>query len=171
METTTSTPATTHPRRFDRATYNRLTGLDARFLELLDYDCRQQSTKSPSGARYSIKPEAWYAKKLNVCRETISHTVTKLSKLGILDITHRPPIRGQWQTNLYKIRSWVWWKLGKLLRSLRQVSHRVKEPPHLTNPERVKKPEARKEGGPTAIKNTLSELFAAIRAGKPISEP
>lgn len=170
MDTTTGPEAGTHPRRFDRATYNHLTGLDTRFLELLDYDCRQQAKKSPVGARYSIKPEAWFAKALDTCRETISHTVTKLSKLGILDVTHRNPVHGQWQTNLYRIRSWVWWKLGKLLRSLRQVHHRVKDPAHLSNPERVKSPADRREGAPSAIKSTLTELFAAIRRGEKLLE-
>jgi hypothetical protein len=162
--------AGTHPRRFDRATYNHLTGLDARFLELLDFDCRRQATKSPTGARYSIKPEAWFAKCLSVCRETISHVVSKLSKLGILEVTHRSQIRGQYQTNLYKIRSWVWWRLGKLLRALRKAQHRVKEPSHLSHPERVKRPEQKAEGAPSAIRGTLMELYAAIRRGEALPD-
>jgi hypothetical protein len=169
MEQNPSTPAANHPRRFDRQTYNQLTGLDARFLELLNYDCLQQAKKSPVGARYSIKPEAWYAKALNTCRETISHVVTKLSRIGILEVTHRNAVHGQYQTNLYKIRSWVWWRLGKLLRSLRKVSHRVKETSHLTNPIRVKKPEPRGEGAPSAIKETLTGLLARVMAGEKLS--
>jgi hypothetical protein len=170
MEPTTGTPAANHPRRFDRSTYNQLTGLDARFLELMDYDCRQQASKSPTGARYSVKPEAWFAQCLGVCRETISHVVTKLAHIGLLEITHRKPVRGIFQTNLYKIRSWVWWRLGKVLRSLRKVSHRVKEGSHLSNPMRVKKPEPRANGAPTAIKSTLGELFARVQRGEIISE-
>ena len=170
METPTTEGMGSHPRRFDRATYNELTGLDARFLELLDFDCRQQAKRSPTHARYSIKPEAWFAKCLGVCRETISHVVTKLGNLGILDITHRNPVNGRWQTNLYRIRSWVWWKLGKLLRSLRKASHRVKDHSHLSNPERVKRLSPRAEGAPSAIKNTLRELLARVRAGEKLEE-
>ena len=159
-----------HPRRFDRQTYNKLDGLSVRFLELMHYDMMQQAKKSPIGAHYSIKPEAWFAKCLGVCRETISHVVTKLDGLGILDVTHRDKVRGIYQTNMYKIRSWVWWKLAKLLRSLRKTSHRVKEASHLSNPEGVKKPEPRENGAPSAIKETLSGLFAKVLQGEPISD-
>lgn len=130
----TDTSARSHPRRFDRDTYNQLTGLDARLLEAIDYDCRLTAARSPTRAKYSVKPEAYFAKILSVSRETISHHVTKLSKLGVLEVTHRNRVRGVWQTNMYRIRSWVWWRLAKLLRSLRSTPHRVKQPSHLSTP-------------------------------------
>jgi hypothetical protein len=155
-----------HPRRFDRATYNRISGLDARLLELIDYDCRQQAKKSPTGARYSIKPEAWFAKCLSVSRVTISHRICHLEDLGILDVTRRASVRGQWQTNLYKFVSFIWWRLRQTLKGLRRLSHRVKQPLHISVP--MKGEETRKEekGGPTAIKGTLTGLLALVMAGE-----
>jgi hypothetical protein len=151
--TTPSTPATPpaespHPRRFDQSTYNQLTSLDGRLLEAINFDSKMQARKSPTGARYSVKPEAYFAKILGVRRETISDHVVKLERLGILDVTRRKPIRRQWQTNLYKIRSWVWWRLGKLLRGLRKINQRVTDTAHLSNPMKGEEDQERIKGGP-----------------------
>jgi hypothetical protein len=137
-----------HPRRFDRDTYNQITGLDARFLEAIQFDSRIQAKYSKTGARYSIKSEAYYAKVLGVCRETISNTVLKLERLGILDVTRRRPIRGMFQTNLYKIRSWIWWRLGKLLKGLRRTPHRAQQSPHKANPMRETRIPEEPKGSP-----------------------
>lgn len=125
-----------HPRKFDRETYNQITGLDARLLEAIAYDSRCQSKHSPTGARYSVKPQAYFARLLGVCRETISDAVRKLARIGILDITRRRKKHGVWQSNMYRIRSWMWWRLGKALRALRTNSHRVTQTSHITNPMR-----------------------------------
>jgi hypothetical protein len=159
-------PAPPHPRKFDRATYNKISGLQARLLELLDYDCRQQAKKSPTGARYSLKPEAWFARCLSVSRETISINVCQLEDLGILEITRRAPVRGRWQTNMYKFRSWVWWRLAKALRSLRKTHHRVSQPSHLSLPKKVE--ETRKESTAHVGDALVGEILARWAArGEP----
>lgn len=167
---TTGSGQTPHPRRFDRATYNQISGLDARLLELIDYDCRIRAKISRTGARYSIKPEAYFARILSVTRETISHRVCHLEDLGILDVTRRSPVRGIWQTNMYKIVSFVWWRLRKVLRGLRKRPYRVNQPSHLSIPKREKKPEKTEGGEPTAIKSTLMSLFQQIKAGQSLKE-
>ncbi len=159
-----------HPRRFDQATYNQLTALDGRLLEQIDYDSRCQAKKSPTGARYSVKPEAYFAKCLGVRRETISDHVRKLEQLGILDITRRPPKNGTWQTNLYKIISWVWWRLGKILRNLRGKKRRVTQSAHIPISMRERIPEERQKGAAPPIKGTLTALFLRIKAGEKIAD-
>lgn len=126
-----------HPRRFDQSTYNQISGMDARLLEAIDYDARVNQKHRPTRAKYSDKPQAYFAKILGVCRETISDSVRKLEKLGILDITRRRRVRDRWQTNLYKIRSWIWWRLAKALRSLRSTPSHVTTTSHIATPKRV----------------------------------
>lgn len=130
-----------HPRRFDQETYNQISGLDARLLEQIDFDCRQQAKRSRTGARYSTHSEAYYAKVLGVRRETISHHVCHLANLGILEITRRRKVRGVWQTNMYKIKSWIWWRLGRLLRGLRKRPDRVTQGSHKAVCKTEKEPE------------------------------
>jgi hypothetical protein len=159
-------PKAPHPRRFDRQTYNQISGLDARLLELIDFDSRQQAKKSPTGARYSLKPQAWLAKVLGVCRETVQNRIYHLEKLGILDVTRRDPKRGKWQTNMYKIVSFVWWRLRQALRDLRRPHKRAEKSPHLSTPMRGKETERREKGEPLAIKGILQDLFRRVRAGE-----
>ncbi len=86
-----------------------------------------------------------------MCRETISDAVRKLEKLGILDVTRRRKIHGVWQTNLYKIKSWIWWRLGKALRSLRTTPHRVTQVSHISNPMRENKDQEGNKDGPIGL--------------------
>lgn len=136
-----------HSRKFDQGTYNKITGLDARLLEQINFDCKARAKLSKTGARYSTKSEEYYAKILGVCRETISHHVQKLAKLGILDITRRRKVRGNWQTNLYRIVSWSWWRVGALLRSLKKQPNHVTQPPHKADPRREIKTPKEEKGG------------------------
>lgn len=179
MASTSITGPEANQHTFDKATYNQLTGLDARLLELIDYECRKTRKHSPSGASYCLKPQEWLATCLGVCRETISRHVSKLAALGILQVTHRRPVRGEYQTNLYKIRSYLWWGLGKVLRGLRsrrknpdelkaKTENAVKSNPHskqsvsqqshIATVER--KVTSDRAGIPTKIGQTLASILA-----------
>ena len=151
-----------HGRRFDTDTYNQISGLDARLLEAINYDCKREAKHRASGARYSTKSEAYFAKILGVCRETISHRICHLERLGILSVTRRRKVRGVWQTNLYKITSWVWWRLGKLLKGLRQSPSRVKQLPHKANPMRENKYQEEEIKGP--LRDFTKEILARWEA-------
>jgi len=140
-----------HPRRFDQETYNQLTALDGRLLEAIHYDCRIMRAHSPQRASYSVKPQAYFAKILGVTRETVSDHYRKLEKLGILAITHRRKIHGLWQTNLTRIVSWIWWRLGKVLRKLRGTPHRVTQLSHIATPKRVNDNREPLKGGPVDL--------------------
>lgn len=130
---------TTHPRRFDlQDTLNKLDGYDLRLLEEINYLSKQQGKKSKTGARYCCPGEAYLGNKIGLARENVSRHITKLSHLGILEVTHRSPIRDKFRTNLYKIRSWIWWRLGKILRSLRSLPNRVTPTSHKLIPMRDK---------------------------------
>jgi hypothetical protein len=125
-----------HPRKFDQQTLNQLTGTQLRLLEAIQYDARCTAKHSPTGAKYSVKPQAYFAKLLGVCRESISDAVQGLSKLGILEVTYRRKLKGMWQTNLMKIRSWVWWRFAKAIQTLRRAPHRVTQTSHISIPMR-----------------------------------
>ena len=149
---TPHTPTIEHGRKFDQETYNQISGLDARFLELINFDAKMCQKFRVKGGRYTDKPEAYYAKILGVCRNTISDVVMKLEKLGILDVTRRRKIHGQWQTNIYRIKSWIWWRLGKMLRNLRKRPNRGTQTSHIANP--MRENEDHKD-----IKGGSAELF------------
>lgn len=137
-----------HPRKFDQETYNQLTGLDARLLEQINYDCKARAKASKTGARYSTKAEAYYAKILGCCRETISDHICKLKRLGILDVTRRRKVRGMWQTNMYRVRNWTWWRLGALLQSLHKTPSRETKVSHKADRRTDIRPEEDLSGAP-----------------------
>ena len=64
--------------------------------------CRCTSKKIPSKALYACVGQKWLAERVGVTREWISKCVSKLSRLGILRITHRRKIAGIWKTNMYR---------------------------------------------------------------------
>lgn len=155
-------PNNRHERRFDHATYNTITGVDARLLEQIRYDSSLTAKRSPTRAQYSFKPQAYYAKCLGVCRATVNRRIAKLRKSGILEITRRRKLKGHWQTNLTKIRSWVWWKLGKLLQGLRKLPDPCNKPvTHSRSYEEKRNPEGEKGG--SAI-SKLSDILASLKA-------
>ena len=126
-----------HPVRFSAEdTLRQLDGYDIRILEEINFLSTCQAKKSPIGARYCCPGEAYLGAKIGLARENVSRHISKLGNLGILEVTHRAPIRGHWRTNLYKIRSWIFWRLGKILRKLRFTPPRVTLPSHKQFPKR-----------------------------------
>jgi len=167
----TSLPPTTppHPRQFDLKTYRQLDGPDIRLLEELNHLSRIQGKKSPTGAKYCCPSEMYLSKKVGIARENISRHVTKLTKLGILAVTHRRKLHGNWQTNMYRIVSWVWWRLRQATEKLRSLPSRVTQPSHISIPVRENESRSPKEGAPTANKGFLTGLVAQVLAGKKLS--
>jgi biotin operon repressor len=155
-----------HPRRFDHKTFNKLDGYDLKILEQIYFLSQCQAKKSPTGAKYCTPSEKYLGKQLGISRESVSHHVVKLNKLGVLDVTHRRKVQGRWQTNLYKIVSWIWWRIRQATKSLRTRPHRVKPASHITTPVRVNNNLENQKGGPSgdfvSIKDTIKALQPAL---------
>jgi hypothetical protein len=124
-------------RQFPRDIYRQLLAVDFRLLDELTYLSRKQAKRSPSGARYCIPGRQYLAAKLGVCVRTVSRSIARLKRLGILDVTQRRPVRGIWKTNLYKIRHWLGWRLGQVQGLLRKPFHRGTPVAHIATRERV----------------------------------
>ncbi len=57
------------------------------------------------------------------CSDPTQHRTSKLVKLGVLEKRQRRPIRGIWQTCLYKLKSWAAWALAGIAGALRKLSN------------------------------------------------
>ena len=121
-------------RTFPQDISNQLLGVDYRILDELAFLSKQQQKKS--GAAYAMPGRAYLSQKLGCSVRTISRSISRLKRLGILDSTQRRPVRGRWKTNLYKIRSWIGWRLGQLSGTLRKLSHRGPRMAHIAFLER-----------------------------------
>ena len=114
----------------------QLLGTDYRLLDELSFLARQQRKKS--GAAYCMPGRQYLSQKLGVSIRTVSRSIARLTRLGILDATQRRPIRGRWQTNLYKIRSWVGWRMGQISGMLRKLTYRGPCVAHIASSKRNK---------------------------------
>src|SRR5262245_17181852 len=102
--------------------YRQLLGVDFRLLDELTFLSRQQKKKT--GSSYCLPGRQYLSEKLGISIRTISRSDARLKRLGILDVTQRRPIRGIWQTNLYKVRHWLGWRLGQIGMNLRKIVYR-----------------------------------------------
>ena len=114
--------------RVAEETLKQLDGYDLRLLEEIHFLCRCKAKSSKTGARYANPSEEYLSRKVGLSRSNVSRHMSKLSKLGILLVTHRRKVRERFQTNLYRILSWVWWRAGKIAAILRQGPNRQKPP-------------------------------------------
>jgi Helix-turn-helix domain len=112
--------------------YRQLLGTDFRLLDELTFLAKQQQKKS--GAAYCMPGRKYLAEKLSCSIRTISRSIARLRRLGILDAIQRRPVRGLWQTNLYKIRHWLGWRIGQLGQLLRKPTHRGTPMAHIASP-------------------------------------
>jgi hypothetical protein len=132
MHLTPTSDGTPAPRRrFDRDTWNRLSGIDARLLDALAYLSRLSAERSPTRARYCTPGRKWLGQHLACSVETITRHTSKLAALGLLRKTQRRPVRGTWQTNLYVLHHPMAWAMGKLRAQLLAVSHRLSQMPRI----------------------------------------
>jgi hypothetical protein len=120
-------------RQFPSDIARQLLGIDYRLLDELSYLAKQQRQRT--GASYAMPGRAYLSSKLGVSIRTISRSVARLKRLGILEAFQRRPVRGQWKTNLYKIRSWLGWRLGQLSSGLRKITHRGPRRAHIASEE------------------------------------
>jgi helix-turn-helix protein len=135
--------------------YRQLLGTDFRLLDELTFLAKQQKKKS--GAAYCVPGRKYLAEKLGCSIRTISRSIARLTRLGVLAVTHRRPIRGIWQTNMYKIRSWFGWRMGQLGAMLRKPVHRGTPVARITSRER----EIKTSEPPTPQKNIKGEEILA----------
>lgn len=109
----------------------QLLGVDYRLLDELSYLAKQQRKRT--GASYAVPGRKYLSSKLGVSIRTISRSVARLKRLGILDAIQRRPVRGRWKTNLYKIRSWLGWRLAQISSNLRKIFHRETRTSHIAS--------------------------------------
>lgn len=150
--------------------YRKLDGHDIRLIEELVYLSRLQSKKSPSGAKYCCPSEIYLAKKLGVRREAVSRHVSKLARLGVLEVTHRRKVRGMWQTNLYRVRRAFAWLIGKVMAIINYRKDRVRPKAHITLLKEEKENQQKPERTDFKPKYSLTELFLMVRRGEKLPE-
>jgi DNA-binding transcriptional ArsR family regulator len=114
--------------------YQQLDGIDFRLLDELAFLCKQQRQRT--GAAYCCPGREYLARKVDCDIGTISRHTSKLERLGLLEKIQRRPVRGQWRSCLYRLRSWVSWRLGQIAGMLRKVgkSGSIEKIPHRVRP-------------------------------------
>jgi len=131
---------------FPQDIYQQLDGCDFRILNEIAFLSKQQ--KKRTGSAYCCPGREYLAGKVGCDVGTISRHTSKLVSLGILDKRQRRPIRGQWQTCLYKLVGWASWALSGIAGQLRKISkpaHRMRPAPHLVTEDSNKNvPDSRK---------------------------
>ena len=92
----------------------QLNTTDIRCMELLRDMIIRHGKKNPSKKEYACPGQEWLSQRLDRCRQSISESVQKLSRLGILRVTQRRPVRGMWSSNLYRLGYWLLRLLGRM---------------------------------------------------------
>jgi DNA-binding transcriptional ArsR family regulator len=105
--------------QFPHDIYRQLDGIDFRLLDELTFLCRKQRQRT--GAAYCCPGREYLAGKVGCDVGTISRHTSKLERLGLLEKLQRRPVRGQWRSCLYRLRSWVSWRLGQVAGRLRKM--------------------------------------------------
>lgn len=95
-----------------------LTGTSWEVLELITRVMWVQAVRSPSHALYCTPGERWMGERLSMGREAMSDAVCSLEAHGLLYVTRRRPLHGEFQTNLYKLSGWL---AATLIGSLRRA--------------------------------------------------
>lgn len=93
---------------------NQLSGVDFRVLDEITYLIRCRLKKDRRAAQYCAPGRAYLAGKIKVSIRTISRSLTKLHRLGIIKRVQRRRKDGVWQTNLYTVRKMGRWIFGRL---------------------------------------------------------
>ena len=147
---------------FPQEIYKQLDGIDFRILNEIAFLSKQQ--KKRTGSAYCCPGREYLAAKVGCDIGTISRHTTKLVSLGILEKRQRRPIRGIWQTCLYKLKSWASWALAGIAGQLRKISnnfHRVRLHAHLASVEtEIRTP----EGKPPIKNNFVTEILRCWEA-------
>jgi hypothetical protein len=107
--------------------YQKLDGIDLKLLNEFAFLSRLQRKRT--GSAYCCPGREYLAGKLGCDVGTISRHTSKLVGLGILDKRQRRPVRGIWQTCLYRLRSYKAWMLGQIAGLTRKIgnSHGVRQ--------------------------------------------
>jgi len=111
-------------QQFPYEIYRKLEGVDFRLIDELSFLANLQAQRT--GSRYCIPGRKYLARKLGVCVRTISRHLSKLRRLGVIDAIQRRPVRGQFQTNLYRVYEWTVWQARRVMSLIRDVWEAVK---------------------------------------------
>lgn len=145
----------------------RLSGLELAVVELLYKVSKFTARGSKTGARYTFCGQKWIAKALGCTRETVSHIITRLSALGIIEVIHRRKVNGCWQTNLYKVINFTHWWRYAIMDIWKRPSYRVKQPSHKENPKKEMKTKEESPPAPNEVRGLLAGLIGHFEATPP----
>lgn len=95
-------------------TLKEMNATDCRLYELLYDMITRRRNKHGSHGGYIMPSEAWLAQRLGRCRQAISESVSKLKHIGLVWVVQRRPIKGKWQTNLYRLMKTVFCKADNI---------------------------------------------------------
>ncbi len=121
----------TFNRPFPEDIWRQLSGVDLKLLDEIAFLSRKRAERSRSGALYCAPGRKYLARKIGVAVSTISRHVSKLKRLGLLTALQRRPIGGIWQSNMYKINSWLGWRLAGIRDMVRKIGSRVAKKAHI----------------------------------------
>lgn len=111
----------------------QLNSTDINILDTLISMCRAQVSKSPTGAAYAFPGQTWLGSKIDRARENVSRSVSKLKKLGLIEVIHRRKIRNMFQTNLYRAGHALLFILKQTKAALAALLDHVTKPSHIVN--------------------------------------
>ncbi len=91
---------------------------------------------SKTGAIYSVASQKYLARAVGVHRVTVARIVSMLRSQGLLNITRRRPVKGQWTTNLCRIGKLVWILFGNIINRFRRFFNHVARALHIVSEEK-----------------------------------
>jgi len=135
----------------------RLEWSDIRIFEELTYLCKLRRRKGLKP--YVIPSRKYLSKKTGFCITTVSRSTNRLVSQGLLKKSQRRPVRGTYQSCMYRPVQRKFWRLAATLGKL-------------WNPEqstRVGRPSSRVT--PVALKHTKSKKITPLKENKVASQP
>ena len=113
-----------------RPMLQKLTAAAWRIIEELYWLEQCYARDHPGRNPYSVPGQEYIAAKVGVTREYVSRVTTWLHHEGFICKTFRRPVKGRWQTCMYKLASAVGWRIRKLLNLLSLRPDRVNNTAH-----------------------------------------
>lgn len=88
---------------------------------------------SPNRTIYATPGELYIANAIGMHRVTISRRIQFLMQKGLLAITYRRKVKGQWQTNLYKFGKVLWGMIKSVTNRFHSFFNRVTPMLHIVS--------------------------------------
>lgn len=92
---------------------------------------------SPRRTLYATPGQRYLSQSINYHRVTISRRISFLREKGMLAITYRRKVAGEFQTNLYRFGTVLWASIRGVTNQYYSFFHRVTPGLHIVTPDRV----------------------------------